>query len=192
MSPKAWVTLSLLLVACAAGGGPGGGECIPETDLAFCQRLGKQCGEFVDFDNCGASRTVASCGRCDGAATCTASNQCGCVPEDDATLCGTDCGPKSVVDRCGTTRALDCAACPPYSKPCDRSSSLDVCDPGLTCLYLTLCTRECDRDEDCAGGGVCREIIEPGLFRCVLACSSSDDCESSFWCYDGGCVPLTP
>lgn len=42
----------------------GVGSCTPETDRAFCERLGKNCGPVIDWDNCDNSRSVASCGTC--------------------------------------------------------------------------------------------------------------------------------
>jgi len=40
------------------------GGCDPETDSAFCSRLGANCGTLTAADTCGASRTVNSCGTC--------------------------------------------------------------------------------------------------------------------------------
>lgn len=40
------------------------GQCISETDHAFCTRLDKNCGRVSGVDNCGASRTVPTCGSC--------------------------------------------------------------------------------------------------------------------------------
>lgn len=49
--------------SCVAG-------CIPETDSAFCTRLGRDCGSVTANDNCGISRTVSSCGTCTLPDTC--------------------------------------------------------------------------------------------------------------------------
>ncbi|MCU0657905.1 MAG: hypothetical protein MUF64_22375, partial [Polyangiaceae bacterium] len=43
--------------------------CIPETDPAFCARLGKDCDEVSNVDNCEKPRT-ANCGTCSGQETC--------------------------------------------------------------------------------------------------------------------------
>lgn len=60
----------------AGGGGGGGGGCTPETNAAFCARLGKACGSVTANDNCGTSRTVSSCGSCSSGQTCSGSNVC--------------------------------------------------------------------------------------------------------------------
>jgi hypothetical protein len=44
--------------------------CTPETDAAFCSRLGASCGQVSGTDNCGQPRTVTSCGTCVSPATC--------------------------------------------------------------------------------------------------------------------------
>jgi hypothetical protein len=46
-----------------------GDACSPETDSAFCLRLGKTCESFSGTDNCGHSRT-ANCGTCSGSNVC--------------------------------------------------------------------------------------------------------------------------
>jgi hypothetical protein len=47
-----------------------GTSCTPETDSAFCARLGKSCGTVTANDTCGTSRTVGSCGACSSPQTC--------------------------------------------------------------------------------------------------------------------------
>lgn len=46
------------------------GTCAPESDTAFCRRLGKNCGTVAGNDNCGQRRTVSSCGSCTSPASC--------------------------------------------------------------------------------------------------------------------------
>ena len=46
-----------------------GGTCTPESNSAFCGRLGKNCGTVTAADNCGVSRSVA-CGSCTSPQTC--------------------------------------------------------------------------------------------------------------------------
>jgi hypothetical protein len=53
--------------------------CTPEDDMAFCQRLGKNCGSVTRPDNCGVARTV-TCGTCMPLGTCGGggiTNSCG-------------------------------------------------------------------------------------------------------------------
>jgi hypothetical protein len=55
------------------------GGCAPESDAAFCGRLGKSCGTVSGADNCARARTV-SCGACTAPDTCGGSgtpNVCG-------------------------------------------------------------------------------------------------------------------
>lgn len=57
-----------------------GGTCTPETNAAFCTRVGASCGSVTANDNCGTSRTVTSCGSCTSPQTCGGggtANQCG-------------------------------------------------------------------------------------------------------------------
>jgi hypothetical protein len=103
---------------CGAGPAPntcGTGMCTPETDRAFCARLGRSCGPTNDFDNCEAARSV-NCGDCPPPLTCGgggAPGVCGC--ETDAVLCarlGWTCGVEATTDACGSPRTPDCGACP--------------------------------------------------------------------------------
>jgi formylglycine-generating enzyme len=64
-----------------SGGAGGSGGCSPETNKAFCSRLGKNCGSATANDNCGASRTVSSCATCASPRTCEGDICCtGCTP----------------------------------------------------------------------------------------------------------------
>jgi formylglycine-generating enzyme len=84
----------------AAGGGGGvtagaggvtagaGGACIPETDAAFCTRLGKNCGFLVDVGYCGPR--TAECGVCVPPQTCGGNNVCG---RGSGGAAGADSGP---------------------------------------------------------------------------------------------------
>jgi hypothetical protein len=50
--------------------------CVPESDLDFCARLGKNCESVTDNDNCGTPRTVTSCGTCDTVTPACVANVC--------------------------------------------------------------------------------------------------------------------
>lgn len=114
--------------ATADGSSPDGGAgdaasldagCLNETNAAFCQRLGASCGSLTAPDNCGRTRTVASCGTCVALGfSCGAAgnaNRCECVAETDATLCARrqkNCGPLSDVDNCAAARTIaSCGTC---------------------------------------------------------------------------------
>jgi hypothetical protein len=51
-------------------------SCTPESNAAFCSRLGKNCGSVTGTDNCGDPRTVNPCGTCTSPQVCGASNVC--------------------------------------------------------------------------------------------------------------------
>lgn len=93
--------------------------CTAESDTSFCERHGKECGEFTGTDNCGESRTAA-CGSCPDGSTCglKTPNVCGedeeCVGESEAVLCaalGKNCGTLETDDRCDERRTIDCGSC---------------------------------------------------------------------------------
>jgi hypothetical protein len=97
---------------CGGGGVDNQCGCMPESDEEFCTRLGSDCGEVTDADNCGEMRTVA-CGTCDEPTMCGVENLnvCGCVEAD---LCGfltTECGTVQVSDVCPNLDSVDCGAC---------------------------------------------------------------------------------
>jgi hypothetical protein len=50
--------------------------CTPESDAAFCARYGAVCGALSRPDNCGRTRSLASCGTCSVGSFCGSSNQC--------------------------------------------------------------------------------------------------------------------
>ena len=51
-------------------------EQVCETDADFCVRNNSVCGQLTAIDDCGESRTVASCGTCTPAVQRCASNRC--------------------------------------------------------------------------------------------------------------------
>jgi len=56
--------------------------CVPETDDAFCLRLGKTCGSVTANDNCGTSRTIYSCGDCSSINMKCDTAKGRCTPDD--------------------------------------------------------------------------------------------------------------
>ncbi len=108
------------------------GPCVPEDEAAFCTRLGKNCGTVTANDNCGARRTVASCGVCgsyyDSCGGAGVPNTCGCTPESDWSFCtrlGRTCGNVSGTDNCGNARAVaSCGGiCPPDAGAADSGAA---------------------------------------------------------------------
>jgi hypothetical protein len=87
--------------------------CTPETNAAFCTRLGKECSAFSGYDNCGIGRS-ANCGTCTQPKVCQSDNTCACPAENDATFCarlGKTCGNVSAADNCGKSRSATCGSC---------------------------------------------------------------------------------
>jgi subtilisin family serine protease len=114
------------------------GSCTPESDAAFCSRLGKNCGTVTANDNCGASRTVSSCGTCTSPQTCGGAgtaNVCGtsCTPESDGTFCsrlGKNCGTATANDNCGASRTVSsCGTCT-SPQTCGGGGTANVCGGG--------------------------------------------------------------
>lgn len=100
---------------CGGGGVANVCGCTPESNGAFCSRVGATCGSLTAADNCGAARTVSSCGSCVSPKTCSSANQCACVPETDAQVCariGKTCGALTATDNCGASRTIaSCGSC---------------------------------------------------------------------------------
>lgn len=87
--------------------------CIPDAAESLCAREGRVCGALTTQDNCGQTRSIASCGTC-GSGTCDASGLCACLPEADAAFCarlGKSCGRAEGLDSCGSNRVVDCGTC---------------------------------------------------------------------------------
>jgi hypothetical protein len=108
------------------------GPCVPEDDVAFCTRLGKNCGTVNANDNCGTRRTVVSCCVCssyyESCGGGRLANVCGCTPESDWAFCtrlGRTCGPATGTDSCGLSRSVgSCGGvCPPDAGPVDAGPS---------------------------------------------------------------------
>jgi hypothetical protein len=79
--------------------------CTPETDTAFCMRLGKNCGSVMDNDNCNQVRTAA-CGVCSGGTpVCSAANTC-VAPECGTSFVGTAGTPVAGLNSMGLQSAL--------------------------------------------------------------------------------------
>ncbi len=99
--------------------------CIAETDAAFCAHYDKQCSTYSDLDNCGAARTVTSCGECSLPEICNGQgtpNACA-VPPPPANLTyssaslactlGVPCGLPAPSVQGGPVFAYSSAALPP-------------------------------------------------------------------------------
>jgi hypothetical protein len=133
-------------MTCGGGGnanvcGSPGMMCQPETDAAFCARLGKNCDAVSATDNCGAHRS-ANCGACSGEMTCGAGgtqNVCGCMPETDGAFCvryGKDCGTFMTTDNCGAVRSANCGSCL-MGMTCGGGGMANVCAMPVKRVFAT-------------------------------------------------------
>lgn len=124
-----------------------GSTCTPESNAAFCSRLGKQCGSVTGTDNCNAARTVSSCGTCTAPQTCGGggtANVCGnsCTPESDSAFCtrlGKQCGSVTATDNCNSARTVSsCGACT-APQTCGGGGTANVCGApaGGSCAGVT-------------------------------------------------------
>ena len=101
----------------------------------MCSRLGKNCGAASGTDNCGATRTIASCGTCSAmGASCGGSGSagiCGCTPESETSLCarlGANCGSLSATDNCGGARNVtSCGTCTAPGDTCGGGGTNNQC-----------------------------------------------------------------
>jgi hypothetical protein len=84
--------------------------CAPESNAAFCTRLGKECGMVTGTDNCGATRSVPSCGTCTAPLVCGGAgtaNACGERPIVDRSVGGTVSSSSPGTDPEDMTKAFD-------------------------------------------------------------------------------------
>jgi hypothetical protein len=136
--------------------------CLPETDEAFCARLGKNCNDVTAEDNCGIPRT-ADCGDCDPGWTCGLheANVCGC--DDDGHACdGRRCG--TAKNNCGVT--IGCGMCPMNQDCCDgqcvnlQTDRKNCVTCGIACEWDEVCLSGCQPQAwELLGGGV----VNPGV-----------------------------
>jgi endoglucanase len=164
-----------------------GGSCTPETDSAFCSRLGKNCGSVTANDNCGTSRTVSNCGSCTSPATCGGggtANVCGtasCTSETVAQFCsrlGKNCGSVTANDNCGVQRTYTCGSCT-SPQTCGGGGTANVCGGSS-------CTPETDAQFCSRLGKNCGSVTANdncGTSRTVSNCGS---CTSPATCGGGG------
>lgn len=152
---------------------------------------------LVDFDNCGNSRSIPSCGQCDEFSVC-GGTLCVCTGETPQSLCSknpTACGEVQLLDRCGVVRTVDCGRCSGVGSGAGAACAdpNDCADP-LFCLSESsasvpggMCTKPCSATDACPGDGVCVPI--DSLSLCAAPCVGDGDCRDQFVCHEGGCLP---
>lgn len=142
-------------------------SCTPETNAAFCTRLGKSCGSVTANDNCGVSRTY-NCGICSGGKTCSngvcTGGTTSCIPNGDSRYCYTDASCCSGYCRDATSH---CEAAPDDTNP--------TCTPS--------CTGKVCGDNGCSGScGSCSGTQSCSNGQCVSSCPTGQT-----KCDDGVC-----
>lgn len=65
------------------------GACVRESDVSFCERFGRTCGEWTGIDNCGETREAVPCGDCLFASECT-NGTCVCPTGTFESACDDD------------------------------------------------------------------------------------------------------
>ena len=154
-------------------------SCTPETDAAFCSRLGKNCGMVSGTDNCGTLRTVTSCGTCTAPNVCSASNVCTCAPETDAAFCsrlGKNCGMVTGTDNCGAARTVtSCGTC---TSPlvCSASNVCASCTPETDAAFCSRLGKNCGMVSGTDNCGAGRTVSSCGTCTSPSTCSASNVC----------------
>jgi hypothetical protein len=179
--------------------------CTPESDAALCSRLGAKCGAITDPDNCGRSRSVASCGscqaglscyggtcvRCTQGSTCIPSNPCHrgrescsssgstCVDQGSSLSNGTSCGSGRV---CSSGTCL--AGCHVSGKyyaagATAAGNACQTCQPAAsTTQFVNVADgRGCGTGAVCSGGSCRTGCWIAGAFRAEGAASPANACE---------------
>ena len=153
------------LETCGGGGTPNSCGCIEEP-AAFCQRLGKNCGNVTDFDACGIIRTY-DCGDCLGQESCGVEtpNVCACDAEIICEASGAQCGTVSATG-CSNFNTVNCGSC--TGGTCNNQQCL--CPSGFE-----------------ASGGECQDIDE-----CTLGtntCDANAICTNTTGSFECACAP---
>lgn len=161
-------------------------ECIPvpESDEAFCDRLGATCGSVTGTDSCGQERVVEDCGDCSPNQVCTngegdQSSQCTCAPEADEIICRrfqVECGPSILSNQCDEDQAVNCGNCP-EGEVCTDNGECE-CEPEDE---ETLCLRA---EAECGSVTIESELC-PNLGRISADCG---ECEPGLNCFRNRCV----
>jgi len=152
--------------------------CTPETNAQMCARYGYVCGGLSGTDNCGAGRSIGSCGTCPAYTneSCN-SGVCSCSPWNCSSY-GYSCGTPYVGDGCGGTINYSCGTCSGYNS-CGGGGSSYVC--GCTPTTCGALGDNCGNPPDNCGGS---------LSSCGT-CSGYNTCGGGGSPYHCGCTPAT-
>lgn len=175
--------------------------CTPESDLEMCQRLGKNCGTFSDFDRCGNPKTATCPTPCPVPQVCGAitPNVCGCSSVVATCVDFPNQCAAALVDGCGNT--LDCSANCTAPQSCNGSGT----SPGYCSCDGTVCATygwACGNAPGCTNAVSCGTCT--GTDQCVnnhcqscidssynaRACATSTECcqdVSPLMCIDTKC-----
>ncbi len=149
-------------------------QCVPESNSAFCLRLGKNCGSVTALNNCGNSKTV-NCGSCSSPLTCGGggtANVCGCTVSSYTPALNTFCGSRSVTTNCGTTITMPGTL---------------TCQTGYSCAANGSCVKDsadCIASTSCSSFGKNCGTISNGCSG-TLNCGT---CSTGKTCFNNVCV----
>jgi len=158
------------------------GEPACETDVGFCERLGKECGTVEGLDDCEKPRS-AECGECVEPEVCGGGGEANVcaerICETDQALClrlGRSCGPATAVDDCGKERNVQCGEC---TEPdwCEDGECICVPSPNFEICF--------EHGYRCGNHPYTDECGEPNSANCGV-------CDKGWECQEGSCVSLYP
>ncbi len=166
--------------------------CVPESDVQFCARLGKNCDAVTANDNCGQSRTVASCGTCTTPQTCGGSNTlnvcgslqspCGNGQVDTGELCD-----PTVVDSRGNLGGIT-LTCQEYDPRFTGGTLTCNYDCTLNTQQCTTAAQICTPSRWYCEGNSHKQCNTGGTgFNELIPCLNGQTCTG-----DGQCVSSTP
>ncbi|APR85189.1 Secreted trypsin-like serine protease [Minicystis rosea] len=165
---------------------PDGKACDPDCTGSDCACAADQCKELTCRTS-GVGDTDAFCTMkdCHDDGECPGGFYCAKI-RDPHEICGTD---KGNSDFCGTTTE-------PCVDPAQNATTGATYTEGTFCAVRNECRPRkqcapCETDLDCSlnAGQHCTTMPKDGTKSCTRDCTTDADCEGSFTCTNGACIP---